>query len=293
MGERPGAAGITILVDNKADQGLTSEHGFSAWIEAAGRRLLFDTGQGPALPGNAERLNVDLRAADILVLSHGHYDHTGGIPLVVELAPAVQVYLHPAATGPRYSIRDGVARSIAMPQAAKAALESIPGGGVHWITKPAEVAAGAGVTGPIPRLTDYEDVGGPFFIDPEGVNGDPIVDDQALWIRTDRGLVVVIGCGHAGLINTLRHVRRLSGEPRVHAVMGGFHLANASSLRLERTVAALRAADPDLVVPCHCTGDAAAERLRQTLGERVVPGSAGARYTFGAARKSPSGGPNP
>jgi 7,8-dihydropterin-6-yl-methyl-4-(beta-D-ribofuranosyl)aminobenzene 5'-phosphate synthase len=289
MDARPDAAAITILVDNRADQGLVSEHGFSAWIEVAGRRLLFDTGQGPALPGNADRLNVDLREADILVLGHGHYDHTGGKPLVVERGSAVQVYLHPAATGPRYSIREGAARSIAMPEAAKAALYSIPGARAHWITRALEVAAGVGLAGPIPRLTDCEDVGGPFFVDPEATHADPILDDQALWIRTDAGLVVIVGCGYAGLINTLRHVTRLSGEPRDHAVMGGFHLASASSSRIEGTIAELRALNPDLIVPCHCTGGAAVERLKQTFGERVVPGSAGASQTFGIALESTSG----
>ena len=272
MSVRPGATVITILVDNRADEGLRSEHGFSVWIEVAGRRLLFDTGQGPALSCNAEQLGVDLRAAEILILSHGHYDHTGGVPLVVERAPAVQVYLHPAATGTRYAIRDG-----------KAALDSLSDGAVHGVTHPIEVAAGAGVTGPIPRLTDYEDTGGPFFVDAEGSHRDPIMDDLALWIRTDRGLVVVVGCSHAGVINTLRHAQHLSREPRLHAVIGGFHLGAASGMRLERTMEALTDLAPDLIVPCHCTGDAAVHKLQQTFGARVVPGSAGARLSWSGA----------
>jgi 7,8-dihydropterin-6-yl-methyl-4-(beta-D-ribofuranosyl)aminobenzene 5'-phosphate synthase len=285
MNVATGETRITILVDNTAREGLESEHGFSAWIEAAGRRLIFDTGQGPALPGNAGRLGVDLRLADAMVFSHGHFDHTGGVRHVVGSAPAVQVYCHPAAFSLRYAVRDGSARSIGMPDAARLALERQPPASVHRITEPCEIAAGVGLTGLIPRLSDLEDTGGPFFIDAEGKHGDPITDDLALWMRTDLGLVVVVGCSHAGVINTLQYAQRLSGESRVHAVMGGFHLREAAPARLAWTADALRDAGVEVIVPCHCTGDRAVEWLRNVLGERVRPGSAGSIYRFGAAKE--------
>jgi 7,8-dihydropterin-6-yl-methyl-4-(beta-D-ribofuranosyl)aminobenzene 5'-phosphate synthase len=285
MSTEPGAARITILVDNKAAEGLLGEHGFSAWIEVAGRRLLFDTGQGTALAGNADRLGIDLHTADTLVLSHGHYDHTGGVPLFIARVPTAEIYVHPAATGPRYSLRDCVAKPIAMPAAARTALEVHPVG-VRWTTRSQQLATCLGLTGPIPRLTDFEDTGGPFFVDADGVQPDPITDDLALWMRTDRGLVVVVGCSHAGLVNTLRHALKLSGEPRLHAVLGGFHLGEARAVRLDRTMAELQELRPDLIVPCHCTGDAAVERLGRSFGERVVPGSAGAVFRFGGTSAS-------
>jgi 7,8-dihydropterin-6-yl-methyl-4-(beta-D-ribofuranosyl)aminobenzene 5'-phosphate synthase len=283
MSDLVGAPRITILVDNKADDGLVAEHGLSVWVEVAGRRLLFDTGQGPALAGNAGKLGVALLATDTLVLSHGHYDHTGGVPLVIENAPAAQVYCHPAVTTQRYSIRNGAAKPIGMPESARSALERVLPERLHWTTQPIEVAPGIGLTGPIPRLRDYEDVGGPFFVDGEGKHSDPIDDDLALWLRTDRGLVVVVGCSHAGVINTLKYAQRLSGASRIHAVLGGFHLGEASETRVSRTMGALMALGPDLIVPCHCTGELAVEKLRQTFGERVRLGSAGAIYTFDGA----------
>jgi 7,8-dihydropterin-6-yl-methyl-4-(beta-D-ribofuranosyl)aminobenzene 5'-phosphate synthase len=276
---------ITILVDNRANEGLLAEHGLSLWIEASGQRLLFDTGQGPALASNAGKLGVALHSADTLVLSHGHYDHTGGVPLVIESAPAVHVFCHPAVPTSRYSIRNGAARPIGMPESARSALERVPPERLHWTTRPIEIAPGIGLTGPIPRLRDYEDVGGPFFVDDEGKHSDPIDDDLALWIRTDRGLVVVVGCSHAGVINTLKYAQRLSGGSRVHAVLGGFHLGEAGETRVARTMGALTALGPDLIVPCHCTGELAVEKLRQTFGERVLIGSAGATYTFDGTRE--------
>jgi Metal-dependent hydrolases of the beta-lactamase superfamily II len=280
-----GTIRITIMVDNRANEGLLAEHGLSVWIEAAGRRLLFDTGQGPALSKNAGQLGVDLHSADTLILSHGHYDHTGGVPLIVESASAVHVYCHPAVKNPRYAIRNGATRTIDMPKSARLALERVPPERLHWTTRPIEIAPGIGLSGPIPRLTDYEDVGGPFFVDAEGRRSDPIDDDLALWIRTDRGLVVVVGCGHAGLINILTHVRRVSGISHIHAVLGGFHLLEASEARVERTIGALTELGVDLLIPCHCTGDRAVETLSRTLGERVRLGSAGATFMFDGTRE--------
>jgi 7,8-dihydropterin-6-yl-methyl-4-(beta-D-ribofuranosyl)aminobenzene 5'-phosphate synthase len=271
---------VTILVDNKASGELVPEHGFSAWIEAAGRRILFDTGQGPALAENVERLSIDVRRADELVLSHGHYDHTGGVPWVLARAPDVHVYCHPATVGDRFAVRNGAPKPIGMAAATRAALGSIHPDRMHWTELPLEIAPGVGVTGVISRLTDYEDTGGPFFFDAAGKHPDPIDDDLALWMRTEKGLVVVVGCSHAGLVNTLKTAVRLSGTSRIHAVIGGLHLLEASWTRIARTARALRAFSPDTIVPCHCTGERALDSLRNAFGARVAPGMAGSTYTF-------------
>ncbi|MBN1630020.1 MAG: MBL fold metallo-hydrolase [Thermoleophilia bacterium] len=271
---------ITIVVENKADAGLATEHGLAMWIETAGRRILFDTGQGAALEPNAHSLGIDLSTADTLVLSHGHYDHTGALPHVLRQAPDVDVYCHPGATRTRYAIRDGKTRSIGIPQEPREALDAVPKERMHWVEKPLLLTDTVGITGFVPRLTSYEDTGGPFYLDPEGTTPDLIEDDMALWIETTEGTVVCLGCAHAGVVNTLEYICGLTGHRRLRAVIGGFHLMSAGRGRLDRTVEALRRLSPALLAPCHCTGDSATAHLRAALGESVAPGKAGTVYRF-------------
>jgi 7,8-dihydropterin-6-yl-methyl-4-(beta-D-ribofuranosyl)aminobenzene 5'-phosphate synthase len=278
-----GGVKITILVDDRAGGGgLAAEHGLSLWIETEDGRILFDTGQGEALDHNAGVLGADLAKTDALVLSHGHYDHTGGIPSVLRRTRNVHVYCHPGIVLPRYGAGDGTGRPIHMPGEAMEALDRIPPERLHWVQQPVLLAEGIGVTGPIPRETDFEETGGPFYLDPRGNREDPMEDDLALWVRTGDGLIVCVGCAHAGLINTLDHVRRLNGGLGVRAVIGGFHLLCAGRERLERTADALRTLEPDALVPCHCTGGPAVDLFRKALGGRVSPGAAGRTFSFPA-----------
>ncbi len=271
---------ITILVDNQALGGLASEHGLSLWIEAEGRRILLDTGQGGALEKNVPELGVELSRADTLVISHGHYDHTGALPYVLDQASGVQVYCHPDILQTRYAVRDGKAKSIGIPDAARRALQGLPPEQVHEIGGALMLSENVGIAAAIPRLTDYEDTGGPFYLDPQGLTPDPIEDDLALWVRTDTGVVVCLGCAHAGPINTLHHIHDLAQGARIRAVVGGFHLMDASRKRVERTIDSLLDLDPDLVVPCHCTGKSTLGPLREALGGRMREGAAGLVLQF-------------
>ncbi len=266
---------LTILVDNRARPGLVVEHGFSVWVEAGGAQILFDTGQGTALAHNAAHLEVDLGSAQALVISHGHYDHTGGVAAAVQRAPCVTTYAHPGILRSRFSVRAQGVKSIGLPDSARFTLQCEPSGRVKWTTTTVEIAPGVMLSGPIPRVTSYEDAGGPFFFDGEATRPDPIEDELCLWVVTPRGLVVLMGCGHAGVINTLQHARATSGVSRVHAVVGGLHLLEAGPQRIEPTLRALAEIDPELVIPAHCTGDEVIETLRQTFGRRVQPGEAG------------------
>jgi len=271
---------IQIVVDNKAADGFVSEHGFALWLETDGRNILFDTGNKDALVPNSRMLGRDFSDLTELVLSHGHYDHTGGIETVLQETTAVQVYLHQAAMQPRYVVKDGDSRPVRMSAGAMKSLWDLPEESIHWLTHPFHISGRVGITGPISRLTDYEDTGGDFYYDPLGKRPDPIDDDNALWVHTPDGLVICVGCSHAGIVNTLEAIVEMSGERRIHTVVGGLHLLNASPERLQRTVDALNHFDITRLVACHCTGDEACGFLENKVDCDVVQGYAGLTISF-------------
>ncbi|MBN2194937.1 MAG: MBL fold metallo-hydrolase [Polyangiaceae bacterium] len=264
---------LRVLVDDApGEAGLLTEHGFACWVSTDQGAVLFDTGVGGALLPNAARLGVDLGRADALVLSHGHYDHTGGIAPFLAQRRVPLVLAHPAFDGPHYSRSSGDDREVGLPDSARLALA---GSALERRSEPSEPLPGLWATGEIPRLTD-EDVGGPFFADREGVSPDPLLDDQALIVRHRSGLVILLGCAHSGVINTVRYARRLFPGEAVRAVIGGMHLRNAPSVRIDATLAELIALDEALVGPAHCTGEHPQRALRAGLGgryRRVVVGS--------------------
>jgi 7,8-dihydropterin-6-yl-methyl-4-(beta-D-ribofuranosyl)aminobenzene 5'-phosphate synthase len=273
-------ASLQILADNRAEGGLEKEHGLSMWIEVDGRRILFDTGTGKIVESNARKLGIDMYSADFLVLSHGHYDHSGGVAPFLQHSRQSHVYCHPGAVMPRYAVRNGADTPIHMPHASMAAMDKLSEKRLHWVQEPLRLGDHIGLTGHIPRKMSFEDTGGPFYFDPAGKRPDPIDDDMALWIRTNKGLVVVTGCCHAGVVNTLSYIFRLNNGMKIRALIGGFHLMGASPLRLELTMQALQAFEIDLLVPCHCTGQAAIELLKKTFDIRVSPGAAGKLLRF-------------
>jgi 7,8-dihydropterin-6-yl-methyl-4-(beta-D-ribofuranosyl)aminobenzene 5'-phosphate synthase len=268
-------------VDDKAADGLVSEHGFSMWIEADDRRILFDTGQTTASLDNAGKLGICIDRTDHIVLSHGHDDHTGALHEVVRRSPHARVHCHPAAVHPRYSKRDDQFVSIAMPTAGCRALRGISPERLEWTTGCHTLLPGVGLTGPISRLTDFEDSGSHYFLDRDGERIDRVEDDMALWVNTSKGLVVCVGCCHSGLANTLNQALRCSRTSQILAVIGGFHLLRATDGQLQLTVAALLELSPDRIVPCHCTGKRFVDALRLSFGDRMSPGQAGVTYSIG------------
>ena len=262
---------ITVLVENTAaGQNLLAEHGLSYWIELGARRILFDTGQGMVLRHNAHKLGIPLETADTVVLSHGHYDHTGGLEEMLRTAPSLTLYCHPFALSPRYIRQaNGTAREIGMPQSTATAAQSWPR--VVWTTSLTEICPGLYATGPIPRSTAFEDTGGPFFEDEAMERPDTFPDDQALYVETKHGTLVLLGCAHAGIINTLRYVIELTGHRPVWGVAGGTHLVSASPERMNRTIDELRKLNMRRLMPAHCTGFFAMARLEQEFPACYLP----------------------
>jgi 7,8-dihydropterin-6-yl-methyl-4-(beta-D-ribofuranosyl)aminobenzene 5'-phosphate synthase len=272
---------VTVLVENTVHgRDLMAEHGLAFHIEAGPQRLLFDTGQSALLAHNAPRLGIDLSQLGALALSHGHYDHTGGLPALAELAPYATLHVHPAALAPRYAQNpDGTTRPVGISESSLAILRA-RAPQVLYANARTEVLPGFFLSGEIPRATDFEDVGGPFVLDELAERPDLILDDQALFFDTRDGLVVLLGCAHAGVVNTLRHVRQLLPGRPIHAVLGGMHLLNASSERMTRTVEALRDLGVRKLGPAHCTGAVAAARLWHEFPEACAACAVGSRFTF-------------
>ncbi len=274
---------LTILIDNRAPENLVVEHGFAAWITMRDTSILFDTGAGSALLPNAEQLGIKLSQAQKIVLSHGHYDHTGALADVLAMNHHAKLYCGQALALPRFSCHpDKPPRSIGISAPNYRALVDLPVDRIHELHAPHSLMPGVGITGSIPRRCDFEDTGGPFFLDSDKKQVDLIGDDQALWFETSQGLVIAVGCCHAGLVNTVEYVRQITGIARVRGVIGGLHLQNASRNRLKKTLIALLNWKLDFLIPCHCTGDVATEYLKQALGGDIVkPARAGMTFALG------------
>ena len=147
------------------------------------------------------------------------------------------------------------------------------------------IADGVTLTGPIPRVASLEDTGGRFFLDAACTRPDPLTDDQALVLEADRGLIVVLGCGHAGIISTLRYVKELTGGRAIAAVLGGMHLINASAKRIEMTIRELRQLKVQCLAFAHCTGMAATAALWNVFQRRCDGCHVGSTFSFDVGRK--------
>ena len=273
---------IAVICDDRTNDGLTAEHGFSVWLSLPDCQILFDTGVGTTIKDNSRALGIDIATADFLVTSHGHYDHTGGLPFVLEQNTTCQIIAHAGILQERYRcLPNAEPKYIGVQPEAKEALANHPKDRLKQIDQPFAIATRMGLTGTIPRNTPFEDVGGPFYLDPAKGRADTLPDDMALWLITECGLFILTGCCHSGLINTVEHIKKHTGVEQVVGIMGGLHLHNASAQRLALTTAYLQKLAPQYLLLGHCTGDAIIEHFAKTLsGIQVEHLSAGSRYTI-------------
>jgi 7,8-dihydropterin-6-yl-methyl-4-(beta-D-ribofuranosyl)aminobenzene 5'-phosphate synthase len=259
---------LTVLCENSVAGpfGLIGEHGWAVGIQTSTTRLLFDTGQGLGILRNSKLLDFELGKIDGIVLSHGHYDHSSGLPLVLPISGKTDIYLHEQCFGKRCHRYKGTVRDIGIREQ-QDSLESL---GAHFIFNKdfTEIGNGIYLSGEIPRISSYEKPD-PRLVrenDSQELFLDPLTDDQTLIIDSKQGLILLLGCAHAGLINILEYVQKKLPDRPIHTVIGGTHLGFATDEQFAATVTALHNFDIKCLAASHCTGLERGVDLAKTLG---------------------------
>ncbi len=269
---------LRVVVENSVCQtnaNLWSQHGLCIFMDldlgSHKMKILMDTGTSQEVTlHNIDVLNLDLDDVDLIFLSHGHYDHTGGLMSVLKrINRRVPVLAHPEIFAPKLKGLPFL-RFIGPPFTRTQAKDA---GAVMLESRgPIAVAKNIMTTGEVERVVPFEKVDGFWTIKDNLYRPDTIPDDQALVANIEgKGLVIIAGCSHAGIVNTIRHAQKVMGVEDLYAVIGGFHLMSADDERIASTAEALLELDPSIVRPGHCTGQKAISLLQQTLGDRCQP----------------------
>ncbi len=268
---------ITILCENSVGMpfGGIGEHGFSCFIETNYGNYLFDTGQGLGLVQNAMILKKDLASIKAIMISHGHYDHTGGLPQVLQQCGRISVYGHPEIFVERFW--GDARRAIGIPFR-RSFLKSL---GADFVLSKEQVEVGPGLflTGEIPRHTAFE-VGDPNMVavtlDGSEVKPDPINDDLSLVIDSEKGLIVILGCAHAGMVNILDHIMEKFSREKIYAVIGGTHLGFSGEEQFAETLQVIDKYGIEKLGVSHCTGLEKSALLYAKMPERFFFACVGA-----------------
>ncbi len=288
-GQQVRALKITLLSTMLADQAELGEWGFSALVEADGHRILFDTGAHTDLVlKNARALGIDLATVPEVILSHHHSDHVGGFLTlrrsVMDRAPGALALAH-VGLGIFYPRSEGIPGVEANPMILNKGEYEKTGGVFLVHDGPAQLYPGVWLTGPVPRLFPERNWSGNIRVTtPAGTVEDDLPEDMSLICDTEKGLVIVTGCGHAGVVNIVYCSRHIVRPARIHALIGGIHLFNASDETLRWTAARLAEVGVDNFIGAHCTGIETVFRFRHDLGldrAHAVVGAVGADFELG------------
>jgi len=269
---------FTVLLEDslsasKKISGLEAKHGLSILVETSKPNIsiLMDTGPfSSILLRNMKVMDVSLKNINAILLSHCHYDHTGGLlGTLKEMKRDIPVIAHPHVFSPNFKLTPNI-KYIGLPFKLFE-LESF--GGIFLLAKNSvRIADEVVTTGEIERITPYEKPQGFWTVENERFVETTMWDDQALILNfEDKGLVIVSGCAHAGIINTIKHSQKLTGVSKVHAVIGGFHLSDSKDETIKATINDLTEINPDLIYPCHCTGSKAVHQFIESFKGRCNP----------------------
>ncbi len=273
---------ISTLSENTAKHGFIGEYGLSLFIEADGKKILFDTGLSFSAAHNAQIMGIDLTSIDCIVLSHGHIDHTGGLAeMLRRIDKEIEVIAHPDIWEPKYTRRVGETHEKFI--GVSPSREELENCGARFtLTKePVYISPHIMTTGEIPMLTGYEKVESNLLVRVgEKFLPDKLLDDLSLIIDTDDGPVVITGCAHRGIINILKHAQKLTGKKSVYAAIGGIHLYRASDERIQKTIAEFKELGVQKLGVSHCTGFMASAKLSEAFPKEFFLNNAGTRFTL-------------
>jgi 7,8-dihydropterin-6-yl-methyl-4-(beta-D-ribofuranosyl)aminobenzene 5'-phosphate synthase len=271
---------ITTLSENTANLGFIAEWGLSILVEVDGLKILVDTGQSFSAVHNAQLMGVDLSTVDKIVLSHGHVDHTGGLREILRRSGPVDILAHPDVWSAQYARRDKEKMQYVGIPFSQEDLESY-GARFNLSKEPIHITDRILTTGEVSMTSGYETVDEILFVKENGTfRPDKLADDLSLIIDTDFGLVVILGCAHRGIVNTLRHAQKLTGKELIYAVIGGTHLLRSSTERVEQTIIDLKDMGVQRLGVSHCTGFTASARLAQEFGDAFFLNNAGTKFTL-------------
>jgi 7,8-dihydropterin-6-yl-methyl-4-(beta-D-ribofuranosyl)aminobenzene 5'-phosphate synthase len=277
---------LSTLAENSASWlGLLAEWGLSILVETDDVTILVDTGLSMVAAHNARIMGVKIKSVDKILFSHGHQDHTGGLVDLLKLDDIseipVEVIAHPDVWAPKFWRSGNGSRYhyVGIPYARKL-VESL-GASFHLTPEPVWITDRIVTSGEIPMLTDFEEIDANACVETEdGYVHDPLRDDQSLFIKSDKGLIILAGCAHRGIVNTIRRAQDLTGCDDVYAIVGGIHLFGASERRVRLTLEEIKRLDVQRIGVSHCTGPSASALLAQELGDRFFFNHAGTVSEF-------------
>lgn len=269
-----------IVVNDLANNNLSPKHGLSILIDIGSSRILFDCGPDSTIIRNLNSLNLDVKSINIVILSHGHYDHTGGLEFILKNNKTARIHAHPQVFIDRFKIEGKKVTNIAIPQSCKKSLLKLPNHRLALEKFPVKFASFIGLSGEIKSntLPNTYHQGNKYFLDKECKTLDTHVDEQALWIKHENGLIIFTGCCHAGLPNIIEQVKKVAKEDKIYGVIGGFHLKKEvlNSNIFNTMIEYLSHQYPlQKIVACHCTDESIISVLKEKFSNRIITGKAG------------------
>lgn len=268
---------VHILTDDRVrKRGLLAEHGLSLWIEKDDKSILFDAGQSSVFFHNAKAMGINLESADCIVISHGHYDHCGGLQYFPYKDRVPAIFVHPDAFLKKFAStdKDEPSREVGIPfdVSGKDWMKNR----IYYTRQSLKIEQGILLSGEIPCSNTFEEVPQGFYIEKDDrITHDMMLDEQMLIIEDNNELAIFLGCSHPGIINSIKYAKKLIPDKSIKLLVAGMHLENVSPIRLQMTIQHLLDMNIQKVVPLHCTGFGAMCEMKRFLGERCLTLCAG------------------